>query len=108
MITDWPKDNSYINGWHVRLLKGGHHIAHVHPSGWVSGVIYLKTEQLQSKKSGAIEFLTVPGADFKGGNNFPHRIHNPSDGDILLFPSSLYHRTTPIVEDVEGEWSPLI
>lgn len=101
MITDWPKDNSYINGWHVRLLKGGHHIAHVHPSGWVSGVIYLKTEQLQSKKSGAIEFLTVPGADFKGGNNFPHRIHNPSDGDILLFPSSLYHRTTPIVEDVE-------
>ena len=33
--------------------------------------------------------------------NYPQKIYQPKNGDIVLFPSSLFHRTIPVIKDVE-------
>ena len=43
-------------GWHVILKQQGYQDPHIHPSGWLSGVIYLKVVPSLEKNEGAIEF----------------------------------------------------
>ena len=43
--------NKEIYGWHVILKQQGYQSAHIHPSGWLSGVIYIK----KTKKKGISE-----------------------------------------------------
>ena len=33
--------------------------------------------------------------------NYPKKIHRPQIGDILLFPSSLFHKTIPFKKDTD-------
>ena len=33
--------------------------------------------------------------------NYPRKLYQPKRGDIILFPSSLFHRTVPITSDSE-------
>ena len=91
-ISDWPfKIN--LSGWHVILKRQGYQTAHIHPNGWLSGVIYLKVVPSLGNNEGAIEF------SLNGPNYFdvrlPKMTHQPKLGDIVLFPSSLHHRTLP-------------
>ena len=82
------------------MLKNGYQTSHIHPSGWLSGVIYLKTMALNNNE-GAIEFglhgYDLPVID----KDYPRKIHRPKIGDIALFPSSLFHRTIPFSSDSE-------
>ncbi len=83
------------------MVQNGHQISHIHPTGWVSGVLYLKTVKSPSEDEGAIEF-SIQGFDYPIiRDDYPRRIHQPIDGEIVLFPSSLFHRTIPVIKDVE-------
>ena len=99
-ITAWPARYKLL-GWFNRLLKNGYQIPHIHPTGWLSGVIYLKTTPPLNNNAGAIEFSLhgneLPMID----ENIPRQIHNPKEGDIVLFPSSLFHKTIPFITDTE-------
>ena len=96
----WPKKYK-LSGWYNRLVKNGHHTSHIHQTGWLSGVIYLKTINIPNSDEGAIEFglhgYDLPIVDA----NYPRKIHKPKRGDIVLFPSSLFHRTIPFKIDSE-------
>ncbi|MDC1428110.1 tetratricopeptide repeat protein [Rhodospirillaceae bacterium] len=100
LIRGWPKKIN-IEGWFVRLKQNGYQEAHIHPSGWLSGVVYLKTVEPSGSNEGAIEFglhgFDLPVLD----KNHPTRTHQPQKGDIVLFPSSLFHKTIPFEEDTE-------
>ena len=97
-ITKWPTEKN-IQGWHVVLNTQGHQTAHIHPSGWLSGVIYLKVVPALGENEGAIEFsLNGPNYHHK---NSPSTIFQPEVGDIVFFPSSLYHRTIPFTTDTD-------
>ena len=99
-IENWPKKIK-LSAWYVRLLKEGYQTAHIHSNGWVSGVLYLKTIRSPIEKEGAIEF-GLHGYDYPLLNdNYPKRIYQPEDGDIVLFPSSLFHQTVPVKQNVE-------
>jgi tetratricopeptide (TPR) repeat protein len=99
-ITKWPKKNN-INAWYIRMLKNGHQKAHIHPAGWVSGVFYLKTVESPIEHEGAIEFgLHGYGYPVKN-EEYPRQIYQPNNGDLILFPSSLFHKTIPVIKDVE-------
>ena len=91
-IKKWPSENS-IRGWYVILKKQGYQTSHIHSSGWLSGVIYLKVVPLLDKNEGAIEF-SLNGEHFSDVNS-PKKIYTPNKGDIIFFPSSLHHRTIP-------------
>jgi hypothetical protein len=55
----------------------------------------------ENKDEGAIEW-SLRGTDYTLINeNIPKIRHHPKPGDIVLFPSSLYHYTIPIRN--EGE-----
>ncbi len=75
----------------------GYQSAHIHPGGWLSGVIYLKVVPHLGKNEGAIEF------GLSGGNYFDTNsstvTHQPKEGDVILFPSSLHHKTIPFTTD---------
>lgn len=40
-IRHWPRKWS-LDAWSVSLVKGGRQAEHIHPDGWLSGVIYLR------------------------------------------------------------------
>lgn len=95
-----PKTLS-IQGWGVRLLKGGHQKEHIHPDGWLSGVFYLKVPEFRNQEEGSIEFglwgFNYPILD----KDYPRKRYYPKSGDFALFPSSLFHRTIPFHSDDE-------
>lgn len=99
-MNQWPAEFD-LRGWFVRLLQDGYQNSHIHPSGWLSGVIYLDTVETSDDDQGAIE-LGLHGYDLPIlDSNFPRITHRPKPGDIVLFPSSLFHRTIPFVKDTE-------
>ena len=83
-----------IRGWYIVMQNGGYLKPHMHEGGWLSGSIYLKIPK-NNKNEGNIEF-GLDGNEYpKKVNNFPKKIVDIKSGDIVLFPSSLFHRTLP-------------
>ena len=95
-IKKWPSKNN-LRAWSVILKQQGYQTAHIHPGGWLSGVIYLKVVPHLGKNEGAIEF------GLSGGNYFDTNsstvTHQPKEGGVILFPSSLHHKTIPFTTD---------
>ena len=97
-IQKWPSEKRLF-GWHVILKQHGNQNVHIHPSGWLSGVIYLKVVPTLGKDEGSIEFDL-------SGERYSHVdsskiIYQPKLGDIVFFPSSLNHRTIPFTSDTD-------
>ncbi len=97
-IQKWPS-NKNLKAWHVILKKQGYQKAHIHPAGWLSGVIYLKVVPSLNRNEGAIEF-SLNGENYSNKNS-SQITHQPELGDIVLFPSSLHHRTIPFSTDTD-------
>ena len=97
-IKKWPSKKN-LNGWYVILKKQGFQNSHIHTSGWLSGVIYLKVVPPLKKDEGAIEFSlnSKNYSDLKS----PRLLHQPALGDIVFFPSSLHHRTIPFTTETD-------
>ncbi len=99
-ISNWPRFLK-LGGWFVRLQKGGHQATHTHPLGWLSGVVYLTIPDSLTGDEGAIEF-SLHGNDYPVMNeDIPVKRHHPKEMELVLFPSSLHHRTIPFNEDQE-------
>lgn len=97
-IKSWPQ-RKYIHGWQVVLKQQGHQKTHIHPAGWLSGVIYLQVVPNIKGDEGAIAF-SLNGERYSDPS-VSDTIHRPKPGDILLFPSSLHHRTIPFTCDTD-------
>ena len=85
--------------WSVRLQRGGYHVNHIHPAGWISSAYYadVPTEVLDTRqRSGWIKFgepnVATPGAD-------PAHFVQPRAGRLVLFPSYMWHGTVAIQGD---------
>jgi tetratricopeptide (TPR) repeat protein len=101
-ISHWPRQSS-LTGWHIKLVKDGYQESHIHPSGWLSGVIYLKMPENLDPEEGAITF-TLHGRDYPIlKQDIPSIRHSPKEGDLVLFPSSLFHFTSPFHFDGERQ-----
>ena len=97
-IQKWPSEKRLV-GWHVILKQHGNQNVHNHPSGWLSGVIYLKVVPTLGKDEGAIEF-GLSGKRYSHVDS-PKVKYQPKLGDIVFFPSSLHHRTVPFTTDTD-------
>ena len=83
------------------MQKGGHLDAHIHEIGWLSGAVYLAMPETADPKEGAFEYGTHGDQYPQLHDNFPTRYIKPAVGDIVLFPSSLFHRTIPFHAEAE-------
>ena len=97
-IQKWPSEKRLL-GWHVILKQHGNQKVHMHPSGWLSGVIYLKVVPTLGKDEGAIEFGL--SSERYSHVDSPKVMYQPKLGDIVFFPSSLHHRTVPFKTDTD-------
>jgi uncharacterized protein (TIGR02466 family) len=95
-IRAFPIQIAFSSSWYVKMRTGGHLTSHIHETGWLSGSLYLAMPGRETgRDDGSIEFSTH-GDDYpKKRNDFPTRTIAPGVGDIVLFPSSLFHRTIP-------------
>ena len=99
-ISRWPNKFSLL-GWYNRLLKHGYQRPHIHPGGWLSGCFYLKMPKLLKEGEGAINF-SLHGYDYPIVNSdIPFYQYPPKEGDLILFPSSLFHKTLPFSSNQE-------
>lgn len=85
--------------WSVRLRRGGYHVNHVHPEGWISSAYYVQVPDEVADpglRSGWIKFgepnVPTPGAP-------PAHHVQPRAGRLVLFPSYMWHGTLPIHGD---------
>ena len=97
-IKKWPSKKN-LSSWYVVLKHQGYQNSHIHPEGWLSGVIYLKVVPSLGKNEGAIEF-SLNGVGYSD-KNASKLVYQPKAGDIVFFPSSLNHRTIPFTTDTD-------
>ena len=94
LISKWPKDYT-LYGWLIVMNKGGSLSGHMHKEGWLSGAIYLEMPEKVDNNEGDIAF-SLHGSNYPDdGKSFKTEILPINRGDIVLFPSSLFHSTIP-------------
>ena len=88
-----------IGAWSVRLRRGGSHVNHFHPEGLISSAFHLTVpdETLDAeRRSGWLRFgeprWPTPGCG-------PLNEVQPKAGRLVLFPSWMWHGTSPLVDD---------
>lgn len=104
LIQSFPDNLEFTSSWYVKMRQGGHLDPHIHEIGWISGAVYLAMPtQKKQANEGAFEYglhgdaypilppLTI--------ESFKVESLMPKVGDIVLFPSSLFHRTVPFSGD---------
>ena len=93
-IKNWPKKYN-IFGWLVSINAGGSLAAHIHKEGWLSGSLYFKMPTKKTSNEGNIVF-SYNGANYPtDGKEFHEKSVDVNKGDLVLFPSSLFHHTIP-------------
>lgn len=102
LIKSFPQQLEFTSSWYVKMRQGGHLDPHIHEIGWISGAVYLAMpKNKQSPEEGAFEYGTHGDHYPQMHENFPVAHVVPQVGDIVLFPSSLFHRTIPFSSDEE-------
>jgi uncharacterized protein (TIGR02466 family) len=101
-VKSFPKQTEFASSWYVKMKQGGHLTSHIHEEGWVSGALYLSLPtDKKDEHEGSIE-LSTHGDDYpKKHDNFPSKTIAPTIGDIVMFPSSVFHRTIPFSSNEE-------
>ncbi|MBF7072435.1 tetratricopeptide repeat protein [Glaciecola sp. MH2013] len=89
------KSNEFeITGsWSVKLHDEGFHVNHVHPEGWISSACYISVPDNLSENEGCIRFGQSPLE--LGEADEPSLSITPRAGQLVLFPSYMWHGTLP-------------
>ena len=83
----------FAGSWSVRLAAMGHHSHHVHPQGWISSAFYVAVPEALTGEEG---WLTLGEPQSGLGLDLPPiRRIAPGRGQLVLFPSMMWHGTLP-------------
>jgi tetratricopeptide (TPR) repeat protein len=99
LIASFPHGIEFASSWYLRMKQGGYLTSHIHEEGWISGCVYLKLPTKNTGHEGSFAYGT-DGDDYpRLHDHFPSQIVDLQVGDVVLFPSSLFHRTLPFHAD---------
>ena len=97
----FPRDRRirFSGSWSVRLGPGGSHENHVHPKGWISSALYISLPERTQGEADHSGWLALgePDASMAVGLA-PTRMVEPVVGRLVLFPSWMWHGTTPFTK----------
>jgi Flp pilus assembly protein TadD len=100
-VQERPKELK-LRGWYVRYLSTGYQGGHIHPDGWLTCVIYLSMpKNVSDPTEGGIKFTLKDDNYPEIQKDVPGLLHVPVNGQIVLFPSTLYHYTIPVTSGEE-------
>lgn len=101
LIRHFPSAIEFSSSWYLRMQQGGYLTSHIHEEGWISGCVYLKLPEKCDQHEGSFAYST-DGDDYpRLHDDFPSNIVDQQVGDLVLFPSSLFHRTLPFHSEQE-------
>ena len=84
--------------WATVLVRQGRQLAHIHPNGWLSGVVYLTespaVDSGDNPMAGCFEIGRFdPEMEPRSSNDSV--FIRPKPGRLVVFPSYYFHRTVP-------------
>lgn len=83
----------FSGSWSVRLGDAGFHEYHVHPQGWISSALYIAVPDALGDGEGRLLLGGSP-ADL-GLGLAPTRTIDPAPARLAIFPSTMWHGTSP-------------
>lgn len=88
----------FTGAWSTILSESGYDESHIHNDGWISGVYYVKTPDIDESRwedgEGCIQFGRPPAA-FASERNSARRRIRPRSGMAVFFPSYYWHGVEP-------------
>ena len=100
LIKSFPKEIDFSSSWYLKMKKGGNLGSHIHEEGWISGCVYLKLPTVRKDPTEAAFEYGTHGDNYpRLHDKFPTQVVVQKVGDIVLFPSSLFHHTIPFNSD---------
>ena len=94
IIAHWPQ-NWRLEAWYLKISSGGQVDPHIHDPGWLSGTLYLNIPDRITGNEGAIAFGLNGDQMPILNSDYPRKICRVQTGDLVLFPSSLFHSVLP-------------
>jgi tetratricopeptide (TPR) repeat protein len=86
----------FSGSWSVRLGSGGRHSNHLHPMGWISSALYVTLPEKTAGEPADAGWLTLGEPDDQLRMSMPPwRKVEPKAGQLVLFPSWMWHGTVP-------------
>ncbi len=86
----------FSGSWSVKLRGQGRHANHVHPQGWISSALYIELPPGAQAGRANSGWLTLgQPAEELGLDIQPWREIEPKIGQLVLFPSWMWHGTVP-------------
>lgn len=83
-----------LQSWVTILHEDGHQDPHIHPAGWLSGVLYVDAgDAAPGPEDGALVFGHPPPATMVSAPR--EHVHMPRTGEAVNFPSYWFHHTRP-------------
>ncbi|OUW06055.1 MAG: hypothetical protein CBD16_00600, partial [Betaproteobacteria bacterium TMED156] len=81
-INSFPEKPEFQSSWYVKMKQSGHLTSHIHETGWLSGVLYLKIPIKKEKpEEGSIEF-GFDGDSYPKNLDLPKKKFNVEVGDL--------------------------
>jgi tetratricopeptide (TPR) repeat protein len=88
----------FTGAWSTILPESAYDESHIHNEGWISGVYYVKTPEIEDGRwaegEGCIQFGRPPKA-FESNKNIVRRRVRPRSGMAVFFPSYYWHGVEP-------------
>lgn len=84
----------FAGSWSVRLGRQGFHACHTHPMGWISSACYIALPEHPGPSPAGCLRLGTPPPEL-GLALEPYCTIVPQPGQLVLFPSTLWHGTVP-------------
>ncbi len=89
----------FAGAWSVRLGPQGRHRTHTHTDGWISSALYVASPTASELGAPPAGWLGFGEAPTELGLSLPaYRTAAPDPGRLVLFPSTMWHGTTPFPE----------
>lgn len=83
-----------LQSWATVLHEDGHQDPHIHPAGWLSGVVYIDAGDARpGPEDGALVFGHPPPLTMASAPR--EHVHPPRTGEAMSFPSYFFHHTRP-------------
>ncbi|WDF74017.1 putative 2OG-Fe(II) oxygenase [Novosphingobium sp. KACC 22771] len=94
LLSRARSEQSISGSWSVRLTGGGYNIPHSHPMGWISSAFYVSLPGDAAPAPAGHFHYGAPPLEL-GLDLAPCATIAPRRGDVVLFPSTLWHGTMP-------------
>lgn len=106
-----PKDSSHPllarnqhqfttkGSWSVKLDNGGYHANHIHPYGWLSAPSYISIpDEMNSNDPDKSGWLKLGETSLELGTRESIALELcPEPGQIIIFPSYIWHGTNKLI-----------